>query len=170
MIHALTVSLFLAGERRSEQRLAQDIRPEGTRVAVDPGVEFDVLTITIRADDVTGVYEGQRGPALAEVEVIAQATGASGSTVSFTRGDSDCDLGVNITDVIVILNSLFLGAGPLCCSQAADANDDGAVNITDPILLLKYLFQGAEPIPAPFPTCGPAPALETLFCDQEICP
>jgi mono/diheme cytochrome c family protein len=67
---------------------------------------------------------------------------------TFTRGDSDGNGTIVITDAIVILNFLFSGAGTApVCTPAADANGDTELNITDPIFLLGFLFLGTGVIP-----------------------
>jgi N-acetylneuraminic acid mutarotase len=66
----------------------------------------------------------------------------------FRRGDVSPGPGIDISDPIRILSSLFLAGDRLDCDDAADANDDGRVDISDPIGLLGHLFLG-DPPPAP---------------------
>ena len=82
-----------------------------------------------------------------------------------TRGDSNSDRRVDITDAIVVLRNLFQGvADGIACADAADANDDGRVGITDAVTILGYLFQqGPEP-PAPFPVAGRDPTPDGISC------
>ncbi len=80
----------------------------------------------------------------------------------FLRGDVDASLSVNITDAIVLLNYLFLGAEPFPCFDPADANDDGGVNITDAVVILNYLFLGGVLLPPPFPDLGLDPTPDPL--------
>ena len=121
--------------------------------------------MSVAADDVTGLFEGMDVPALAEIEVIAKASGEP--RISFLRGDAGCDGNLNLTDSIVILNHLFLGGSGFCCETAADVNDDGLTNITDAIFGLNFLFLGGATIPPPFP-CGPSPVAD-VACDVEVC-
>jgi hypothetical protein len=86
-----------------------------------------------------------------------------GGEVVFRRGDTDNNGSVNLSDALVILNSLFQGAGAPACLDAADTNDDGAFNLSDGIFLLGSLFQGSAQPPAPgTTTCGPDPSADTL--------
>jgi hypothetical protein len=169
VIHKLTMETYL-GDALRETKPVGEIDPRGTHVALDSSLDFDLLKIAINKADVSGLYEGTPEPSLAEVEVMAQIRSPlTAPMVSFVRGNADCDEGVNITDAIVVLNSLFLVGGSLCCNTAGDVNADGGINISDPITLLRYLFQGTDPLPAPFPSCSPA-AEGDLLCDQETCP
>lgn len=87
-----------------------------------------------------------------------------GGAPTFIRGDANSDSAVNVADVIAILESLFVGTGPLSCPDAGDANDDGGLDISDPIAILSYLFTaGAAPAP-PFPVAGVDPTADALGC------
>ena len=131
-------------------------------------LKFDTLSITIEAKDVTGLFEGEKGAALSELEVIGQVTGGTEPSVVTILGDANCDEHVNITDAIGILNTLFLGAGPVCCEVAADTNRDGSLNITDSIELLSFLFRGTLP-EGLTQDCARVSG-PVLSCDQETCP
>jgi hypothetical protein len=71
----------------------------------------------------------------------------------FLRGDSNRDLALNITDVILILRYLFLGES-LACADAADADDSGAIDISDVIMLADHLFGSGWALPPPYPNPG----------------
>ena len=167
VIQSLGVSTFLRGEKQQELRVTETIQPEGTKVALNPELEFDKVVLTIESEDVNGLYEGQAGTALAEIEVISKAAGLP--TLSFVRGDADCDVDVELTDAVVILSSLFIDGSPLCCRAATDADQDGDVNISDPIYILNFLFLGGGQIAEPFGECGTVPAGD-LLCDADFCP
>lgn len=81
-------------------------------------------------------------------------TGAAGPL--FTRGNTNADSKVDISDAVVVLGHLFLGAPPvLSCQTAADFDDSNVVDITDAITLLQFLFLGGHPPQPPYPFCGP---------------
>lgn len=84
----------------------------------------------------------------------------------FTRGDTDADGILKITDAVRILDYLFVGGvKDLGCLDAADVNDDGVVGISDPIALLDYLFSGTSPdLPPPMNVCGQDPTPDSLRC------
>ena len=167
VIRGLTLSTSLAGAEQERINVTAEIEPEGTRVDLNPELDFDTLTIRIPAGNVSGLYEGQPGTAIAEVEVISKAT--AGPIHSFLRGDTNCDKSVNLSDAITTLNFLFLEGIAPCCVAAADADSNDELSITDPIAILNVLFQGADPLPEPSRDCGPVPA-GPLTCDVDICP
>jgi len=55
-------------------------------------------------------------------------------------GDTNCDKGLTITDVIKVYNAL--GGGEVCSQWAADANCDGGLTITDVIKVYNALGGG----------------------------
>ncbi len=55
---------------------------------------------------------------------------------------------VNTSDIVYIINYLFLNGSPSCPYHAADTNCDGLLNIVDVVCLINYLF-----IEGPLP-CG----------------
>ena len=66
------------------------------------------------------------------------------------RGDCNDDLVLDISDVIFLIDVLFLGGEqqPRWAGNC-DANTDGTLDISDPIYILSHLFQGG-PAPAPW--------------------
>lgn len=83
---------------------------------------------------------------------------------TFVRGDSNADGSVNLTDAIVTLQHLFLGAAEPPCLDGADADDSGRVNLTDAVATLLALFRGAGPLPPPYPDPGLDPTDDDLSC------
>ena len=163
------LEIAVSHERRivGVRAVSTPIEVAGTRVALDPDVEFDSLTISIPTAGVSGKYDGQEVAALAEIEVIGQATGPG--RVQFRRGDVDCTATLDISDPIFLLTHLFLGSSrSLCCEAAADANGDGVNDMSDAITLLVFMFIGGPGPPAPFPECGPATS-DGASCNQPVC-
>lgn len=170
-IRGFTVETTLGGET-VEQRVVRRRLTSGNQISVDLDIEkpFDGVTITIQQRDVIGLYEGERGPALSEIEVNGMV--ASASTVpnaTFRRGDANCDGSINVTDAIVVLSHLFSNRNDLCCTMAADTNGDNALNLTDPIYFLSYLFRAGGQIAPPGENCGTIPQ-GALSCDIQVCP
>ena len=84
----------------------------------------------------------------------------------FVRGDASGDGGVDIADMVSVLNFLFTAAGPSSnCRDAFDVNDDGGVDIADPVFGLNFLFSGGPGIPQPFPFSGGDRTEDDLRCD-----
>jgi hypothetical protein len=167
VIKAFTVSTYLDDALEEERLIHQEVRPEGTAAALDPDLELDTLRVTIQGEDVAGTYQGERGAALAEIEVTGQVAAGEPRAITIP-GDANCDGQINVSDSIVILGALFQGTGPLCCEATGDLTRDGLLNISDPIALLGYLYRGTDPPPGYSPTCARIPT-STLTCDQEVC-
>ena len=83
----------------------------------------------------------------------------------FRRGDVNRDQSFDISDVIAVLNGLFLGDDlALRCEDAADMNDDGRLDVSDAVRGLGRLFLGAERLPPPQDEGQDATA-DSLICD-----
>jgi hypothetical protein len=163
------VSVGTSRQGVEQQRVIADeeMAPRGTRIELDPDLDLDTITIEIPFSGVSGLYEGREGTALAEIEVIARATGEPAR--AFARGDANCDQAVNLSDPVAILNVLFGGGEPFCCEAAGDADDSEKVDLTDAVALLNFLFQDAPGLPDLIGICGPAP-VSALGCDRGGCP
>jgi len=83
---------------------------------------------------------------------------------AFSRGDSDQNGAINLTDGVFTQNYLFLGSPAPHCLDAADIDDNGTVNVTDAVYTYNYLFLGGPPPAAPFPDCGADPTADVLTC------
>ncbi len=83
------------------------------------------------------IFEGEGGPVIGD---------------KFVRGDADSSGTINLTDGVVPLNYLFLGAAAPKCLDAADADDSGDLQLTDAIYIFNWLFLGGT---APPPPSGP---------------
>jgi hypothetical protein len=104
-------------------------------------------------------------PALAETEGFAVLE-------LFRRGDSDSSGGVDISDALATLGSLFLGDVKLGCEDAADTNDDGVLDTGDANLTLNDLFTGKTKLPLPGARqCGLDRTRDRLSCRfPQPCP
>jgi hypothetical protein len=63
----------------------------------------------------------------------------------FMRGDANGDSVINVTDVVHLINYLFISGPAPQPLAAGDANSDGLVNITDVVYLINYLFIDGPP-------------------------
>ncbi len=74
---------------------------------------------------------------------------------SFIRCDCNGDRTVDLSDMVSMLNHLFLGGPPCDCGEAGDCNDDDELDLSDPIFGLIFLFVNPQAIPAaPYPDPG----------------
>ncbi len=97
--------------------------------------------------------------------VLAWPLAPGALAAGFSRGDSNLDGQLQLSDAVFTLGFLFLGSPTvLDCEDAADANDDGSINLSDAVSGLGYLFLGTAPPPAPFPACGEDPTDDALGC------
>jgi hypothetical protein len=86
---------------------------------------------------------------------LAVANSASDNVsilLNIRRGDCNGDKLINVTDVVYLINYLFLvPPGPAPQPWAAgDVNCDGIINVTDVVYLINYLFLVP---PGPPPCC-----------------
>lgn len=115
------------------------------------------------------------GRALTPAEISALVSPGpctSGCPVPFARGDCDTTSGMNITDVVYLLEFLFTGGPMSTCPDACDVNDDGGLDLTDAASILCALFcVPAQQIPAPGLTCGvDGTPTDLLECSSFPCP
>jgi len=86
---------------------------------------------------------------LAPLEAEAQ------SDCCIVRGNVDCDPGdqIDISDLVRLIDYMFVTSEPLCCPEAANSNGDpeGSIDIADLVLLIDYMFVTYEPLVP----CGP---------------
>ena len=82
----------------------------------------------------------------------------------FRRADANQDGGVDLGDVVAMLDGILRPTVAIRCEDASDVNDDGMVDVTDAAYLLTFLFLGGEPPDAPFATCGLDPTPDDLGC------
>lgn len=64
----------------------------------------------------------------------------------YTPGDFNCDVKVDIVDVLSLLNYLFRNGEEPCIMKSADANCDQEVGLVDVVYLINYIFRSG---PAP---------------------
>jgi hypothetical protein len=184
--HGAIMSLFLAGRSGGEeleenpafQALLHDYRSRfstlwcsyGPRSSFDASGHTSPLVVGIeKGPEALGIEAYRTGRPGLELLKNASINSAlsrvfEGSTHPdlpglFARGRLNADRLVDLSDVVFLLNFIFLGGPPPDCRDAADITDDGKLDVTDPIYLLGYLFLGTPPPPIPFlaPGLDPTP-------------
>lgn len=66
------------------------------------------------------------------------------------RGDmnhSDGAMPVDISDVVYLVNYIFLGGAPAICAEEADVDANGSIDIADLVYLVDFMFRGGPPPP-----------------------
>lgn len=87
--------------------------------------------------------------------------------IIFRRGDHDDSSVMDITDVVGMLNFLFLGLNPSVCMDASDIDNSGVVDISDAFNALTFMFLGTVQIPPPGSVeCGEDPT--TIIPDGQV--
>lgn len=74
--------------------------------------------------------------------------------IEYRRGDTNEDSNITITDVIFLIEWLFLGGPVSGCERTGDVNADGILDVVDIVYFLNALFLSGAPIAAPYPGCG----------------
>jgi hypothetical protein len=65
----------------------------------------------------------------------------------FVAGDANNDETVDVSDVVYLINYLFISGPPPIALPSGDANCDGKIDISDVVYLINYLFiHGPAPV------------------------
>lgn len=126
-----------------------------------------VRSVNLDGSDDQLVFDGVPSP----LSIALTSVGTPASQL-FTRGDTNGDGGVDVSDAVFALAGLFIpGSLPPECDDATDVNDDGGFDVSDAVYLLASLFiPGAPPAPDPL-DCGSDPTADSLGCDRfASCP
>jgi hypothetical protein len=136
-----------------------EITWESSPRALDGGLRYEVA-LPAGHLSFTGTANGE---VLVGDEAVTVPPLGCGEAPRFRRGDVDGDGAASITDPVVLLSHLFLGAPAPACPDAADADDSGELDISDPIYNLSWQFLGGpEPVPPGPRTCGEDPTGDAL--------
>jgi hypothetical protein len=83
----------------------------------------------------------------------------------FDRGDLDHSGTIDIADIAILIDHLFINMEPLLYPEEADVDGRAGVSIGDIFYLINYLFIGG-PSPVPEMSFGPDGHLELVLPDQ----
>lgn len=106
------------------------------------------------------------------VRHLFTVTLGEGSTQPFSRGDVNGDGALNITDVGVLAQNIFLSRLKFFdCEDMLDANDDGNTDTSDAVALISWIILGSANLPGPFVgECGLDPVDDDgLACVESNC-
>ena len=100
---------------------------------------------------------------------LLYSNGVSAQETPFTRGDSNQDGIIDLSDGVSILVYLFHLGVKLPCRDAADSNDTGGIDTSDAVYIFNFLFLSGPSLSQPFPECGADPTEDGLGCAETIC-
>jgi len=109
-------------------------------VVAEPG-DTGVYDLGIRIDGSDLVMLGTDEPSPPPGEVIPFSYNAPW----YMRGDANGDWVVSVTDVVYLINYLFIGGPGPEVWQTGDANCDETINVSDVVYLINYLFINGPP-------------------------
>jgi hypothetical protein len=119
----------------------------------------DTTTIILAQDTVRlALVDGDGEKSVPEVEFD------SIMVEHYRPGDVNGSCGVDIDDIVYLIQYIFGGGPEPVCYKSGDANGDGAIDIDDVVYIINYIFLGGPP-PRPFnytPDCDeqqPSPRL-----------
>ncbi len=83
----------------------------------------------------------------------------STKVIHYRVGDADFNQLVNVSDVVFLINYIFVPGSPApSCFGAADVDLSGVITISDAVYLINYIFSGGT-VPGSSKLCGYAPPL-----------
>ena len=87
---------------------------------------------------------------------------------SFIRCDCNGSGEVDLSDMIAMLNHLFLGKPPCVCDESGDCNDDDQRDLSDPVSGLNFFFLGHTEPPHPYPDPGTDPSAPLCGLENQL--
>jgi hypothetical protein len=111
-----------------------------TEVVAEPG-DSGAYDLGIRIDGSDLVMLGTDEPSPPPGEVVTYTYNAPW----FMRGDASGDWKINASDVVYLINHLFIGGPPPDPLESGDVNCDGTINASDVVYLINHLFIGGPP-------------------------
>ncbi|MCP4684397.1 MAG: hypothetical protein GY867_03015 [bacterium] len=111
------------------------LSPEGILSGTPPSI--GTIDFTAHLEDLAGAATGR----LFSFEVFVDCCAG-------LQGNVDCDVSdiVDVTDIQVLVDNLFLSLTPLCCFNEADLDTNGLIDITDLSLLIDNQFLTLTPL------------------------
>jgi hypothetical protein len=89
-------------------------------------------------------------PCLAAGNSCQETIGAYDLGCGVVCGEIDGDIGINIADVVYLVNYIFRDGPPPVNMPAADTNASGEVDVGDAVALLNYIFRSEDIITCTF--------------------
>jgi hypothetical protein len=121
--------------------------PDALDGAYEIGVVADSAADSAATFSLRAYYKGET-TTLAQDVPVANIPSEPYVFETYTCGDANGDGVINVTDVVYLINYLFISGPAPDPIQAGDVNCDGMVNVSDVVYLINYLF-----ISGPPPSC-----------------
>jgi len=146
--------------------------PAGTGVPLTPPWSFPTIygSLDLPGEGDLASFAGERAGGTWQLRIVDSVALEEGvlrawgiRVLNITRGETNDDGAVDLSDALKILFFLFRG-DDLPCETRADTDDDGSVSITDVVYLLTYLYLGGPEPPPPFDAPGSDPTPDELAC------
>jgi immune inhibitor A len=102
---------------------------------------FDDCTIPSSRD----YYDSSTYVAVWNISESDSVMYANMQVTHYTRGDANGDGVINASDVVYLINYLFISGPAPNPIQAGDVNCDGTINASDVVYLINYLFISGPP-------------------------
>ncbi len=115
----------------------------------DATVEIKFNATDIERGNYTGaVVISSNDPNQPILETSVSMIAANGCCIG-TTGNVDCDLAqsVDMGDLTVLIDHLFISLGPLCCEAEGNIDNEGEVDMGDLTTLIDHLFISLAPLP-----------------------
>jgi hypothetical protein len=88
---------------------------------------------------------GEGSPCLPDGNSCGVLIGMLGVGCTYVCGDVDYSGGVDIDDIVYLVNYIFLGGEPPTPMEVGDVDCSGAADIDDAVYLIQYIFAGGNP-------------------------
>ncbi len=111
------------------------------------GVDGNISRDPVFCDTAAGDYHlSGFSPCLPAGNDCQEIMGVYGMECGAVCGEIDGDDGINIADVVYLINYIFRDGPPPVNLSAADTNANGDIDVGDAIALVNYIFQSAPAI------------------------
>jgi len=150
-------------------RYTGKVPPEGQMLVQARLFEGDVAAAPAEDGDGGGASYGSSIPGILTILPDYFVRGNVDSSMIFGPGGKIVPT-ADLTDAMLLLDSLFKGKQTILCEDAADTNDSGLIEVSDVVLLLNHFFRGGPPPnwPYPLPGTDDVEGSDSLDCGKAL--